>query len=203
MRARMALHSSQITCLLREVVLREKPAPMLEISPKGTVPVLQIDGTHVLEESLDIMLWALEQNDPENWLGEEPTLPQMKALIADTQLQFKDHLDRYKYPGRYENVDPLFHRSEAMKFIARLDDQIGPKEFLFANKPMLADIAIFPFIRQFANNDRDWFDAQQNIKSSQDWLTRCLALPVFNEIMEKHTQWQEGDAEVLFGANSN
>ncbi len=198
MRARMALAVSGIKCRLREVVLRDKPPAMIEISPKATVPVLQITDGRVIEESIEIMDWALVQQDPEDWLGADRQA--MTILIAATETDFKGHLDRYKYPNRYENVDPLVHRAQALSFVQRLDDQLGDKLFLFAETPRLADIAIFPFIRQLANTDRSWWDNEPTISCAGNWLERCLALPIFEAVMDKYERWREGDVEPVFPA---
>jgi glutathione S-transferase len=154
-RARMALHISGQSCELREVVLRNKPAEMVELSPKATVPVLQLETGDVLEQSLDIMLWTLANNDPGDWLVPEcGTLNDMLALIAENDGPFKDHLDRYKYAPRYDNADPVSHRAEAEKFLCALDERMKNCAYIFGNRPALADYAIAPFIRQFANTDR-------------------------------------------------
>lgn len=198
MRARMALAVSGKQCALREVVLRDKPQTMLDASPKATVPVLILSDGTLLDESIDIMQWALGQNDPDNWLGDSTQQKDMFALIKATQTDFKDHLDRYKYPNRYEDIDPLWHRDQAMSFLARLQTQLGDKNYLYAATPMIADIAIFPFIRQFANTNRAWFDSLEGYTPLQNWLERCLALPIFEAVMEKYPQWHEGDEEPLF-----
>lgn len=211
MRARMALLISGQSVLVREVVLRDKPAAMLAISPKATVPVLVLpsalnddsdeasDKPLVLEESMEIMEWALHQSDPHNWLGTDNQQAAMKTLISDTQTRFKDHLDRYKYPNRYEDVDPLVHRAQALTFVQELEALLNARPeadgYLFGDQPMLADIAIFPFIRQFANTDRTWFDAEATLKHVKHWLNQCLALPLFDHAMTKYPQWHEGDDE--------
>ncbi len=198
MRARMALAISNTQCVLREVVLRDKPQAMIEASPKATVPVIIDHDGRVLEESIEIMLWALEQHDPEGWLGDDTDTTTMLSLIDDTQKNFKEHLDRYKYPNRYEDIDPIEHRTEAMKFLEILNTQIDNKIYLFGRKLMLADVAIFPFVRQFANHDRNWFDGLKKIPSVQRWLQHCLELPVFAQVMDKYPQWHEGDEERVF-----
>ncbi len=202
MRARMALAISQQQVKLREVLLRDKPTEMLKTSPKGTVPVLALSDTDILEESLDIMLWALAQNDPQQWLGDGATNEEMLALISETQNQevinFKGNLDRYKYPNRYEGCDPLHHRDQALDFLQILNNRLTDQAFLFGNTPKLADMAIFPFIRQFANTNREWFDGVTTINHAQNWLARCLALPVFQQVMKKYPQWKTGDPAVDF-----
>ncbi len=199
MRARMGLYVSGIVCQLREVVLRDKPAHMLEISPKGTVPVLQTPEGTVIEESLEIMLWALEQNDPEGWLApEQESREEVLALIQRNDHEFKGHLDRYKYPNRYEGTDPVQHRNQADAFLHELERRLTAWPYLFGLKPSLADIAIAPFIRQFAHVDKDWFD-QSPYTALQKWLALFLSSSPFINIMAKHAPWQESDAPLLFG----
>lgn len=198
MRARMAISAASVKCLLREVVLRDKPQEMLSVSPKATVPVIvQADG-RVVEESLEIMDWALGQNDPENWLQPEAeTTDAMRELIAECDGPFKHALDRYKYPDRYDGIDTEEERARGLEFLARLDQRLTDTEFLFGQRPCLADNAIFPFVRQFANTDRDWFDAL-TLPNPQRWLAHFLESERFLSIMKKYAQWQTGDSETLF-----
>jgi len=198
MRARMAIHVSEQTVRLREVVLREKPAAMLAISPKGTVPVLQLTDGTVIDESLAIMDWALARHDPENWRGPAENQSTIMTLINRCETNFKGHLDRYKYPSRYDNVDPTVERAKALSFVNDLSKQLAGKPFLFGPSKGMADIAIFPFVRQFANTDRDWFDGLGEIAPARLWLDRCLNLPVFSAVMNKEPQWHEGDEPTIF-----
>ncbi len=196
MRARLALYVSDQTCIHREVVLRDKPEEMIKISPKATVPVLEISPGHVLEQSLEIMLWALERHDPLNWLTPEVgTDDEMMVLIEQCESEFKPHLDRYKYSNRYENTDPVTHRTEAGKFLQVLEHRLIESTCLFGTSPALADFAIAPFIRQFANTDRDWFD-QMPCPGVQKWLTSFLESDGFGAIMKKYDPWQPGDPPV-------
>jgi len=195
MRARMGLYASGAICELREVVLRDKPAHMLEISPKGTVPVLQTKERQVIEESLEVMLWALEQSDPEGWL--KPPFEDMMGLIKQNDTEFKSHLDRYKYANRFEGADALEERGKAERFLSKLDGLLEGNEYLFGDKSSLADYAIAPFIRQFAFVDKAWFD-QTEYGSLQKWLEAFLSSKVFTSIMTKYSQWQEGDEITLF-----
>ena len=195
MRARLALAVSGAAIRIREVVLRDKPAAMLAASPKGTVPVLVLPDGTVIDESLDIMHWALAGNDPENWLASEPA--GTAALIAECDGPFKHALDRYKYPDRYEGVDPLAQRAAGLAILqewnARIADAGG---HLLAPHRTHADMAIFPFVRQFAATDRDGF-AAQDLPALQAWLAGHLASPLFKSVMTKHAQWQPGAAEPL------
>jgi glutathione S-transferase len=195
-RARLALYKSNTVCELREVVLKDKPQAMLEISPKATVPVLQLAHGAVIDESLDIMLWALKMSDPEGWII--PDISEMMGLIEVNDSQFKVHLDRYKYPDRYENVDPIEHRQKAEKIIAGLDKRVQKTNHLLGSKPCLADYAILPFIRQFALVDKAWFDGT-DYKALQHWLACFLNSQLFKAVMPKYPKWCENDNFILFG----
>jgi len=197
MRARLAIMASGRQVQLREVVLRNKPQEMLDISPKATVPVLQLTDGTVIEESLQIMLWALEQNDPKQFLSTTKQQEEMLQLIAQNDGEFKHHLDRYKYGNRYENADPLQHRNAAVQFLQTLDQRLQRSEYLFGEKPSLADIAIFPFVRQFAGVDRNWFE-QSAPEAVQSWLGKWLASAEFCAIMHKYPAWLATDQAVLF-----
>jgi glutathione S-transferase len=192
MRARMAIAMSGVSVELREVVLRDKPPEMLAISPKGTVPVLHIADGSVIDESLDIMRWALEQHDPDNWLaGDDP------ERIAANDGPFKAALDRYKYPHRYDITDPEPHRRAGWKILADLDERLADQAYLAGYSPGFADIAIFPFVRQFAATDPLWFDGQGAV-ALQRWLIALTAAPLFETIMQRFPKWQAGDPEVPF-----
>ncbi len=192
MRARLAIQASGITCTLREIVLRDKAAEFLEASPKGTVPVI-VDGPTVIEESLDIMKWALGQNDPEHWLD----MPDKGwDWITEWDTVFKPNLDRTKYPNRYPDADPAMARRNAHEILMKLDNAIiGP--FLFGDQPTIADYAMLPFVRQFANIDRSIFDAQA-WPQVHGWLQTFLASDRFASIMHKYPKWCAGDAVTLF-----
>lgn len=191
MRARMALWISGTACELREVKLANKPEEMLTASPKGTVPVLVLPDGIVVDESLAIMRWALRCNDPENWLSGDDT-----ALFDQLDGPFKHHLDRYKYYTRHD-TDPLEYRTAAMDILAEWDARLTSQSFLCGPARTLADMASFPFIRQFANHDREWFDAQP-IPHLRKWLSGHLASPIFTAIMEKFTPWKAGNPPTLF-----
>ncbi len=198
MRARMALVASGLEVELREVVLRDKPPSMLELSPKGTVPVLWLADGRVLEESLDVMRWALGESDPQGWVPTEPTVAaEMDALITRNDDEFKFHLDRYKYPDRYEGAVSEEHRASAEAFLQTLEGLLDGQDFLFGSVRGFADAAIAPFVRQFANTDRGWFD-EAPYPRVQAWLAQELESPFFLGMMNKYAQWVEGTAGVVF-----
>ena len=197
MRARLALHASGVAHEHREVVLKNKPAPMLALSPKGTVPVLWVPGPgggQVLEQSLNIMLWALRQRDPEGWLPESPAnMAEALALIAHNDGPFKHHLDRYKYPNRFGLESGVDDRNEAATWLHTLDGQLRAQPFLAGKHFGLADAAIAPFVRQFAHTDPVWFAAQP-WSALALWLAEFEASALFETIMQKHLPWPDGQA---------
>lgn len=199
MRARLAIATSGVACQLREIVLRDKEPEFLEASPKATVPVLINDG-QVIEESLDIALWALECNDPEEWLQPEiDSLEEMLVLIGEGDGPFKDHLDRYKYASRHADVDSDDEREAAGEFLFKLDQLLSERAYLYGGRISLADMTLAPFVRQFANVDREWFDAQP-WPNLLRWLTEFLESERFQSIMEKYPKWQAGDPLTVFPA---
>lgn len=198
MRARLGLTSANIKVELREIVLRNKPAHMIELSPKATVPVLRLKTGEVIDESLDIAIWALKQNDPTNLLTpKNQSFEDMQKLIQENDGPFKHHLDRTKYSVRYPEDNKEDHIKEASEFLLKLNDRLSTEKFLFGNERSLADITIAPFVRQFANIDRNWFDSQpwpHLIK----WLNQFIESELFRSIMEKYAPWQEGDEITWF-----
>ena len=188
MRARLTIASAELVCELREIILSDKPAHMLTLSPKGTVPVLWLTDGQVLEESLDIMNWALQQNDPENLLNYEDT----DNLIAENDKTFTYHLTRYKYAERYEGEDPLAHRAVCATFLDRLNKQLDGKLWLFADTPKLVDFALLPFIRQYRIADMDWFDQQTQWAGVHVWLQNFLHSKRFAQSMQKYDLWHDG-----------
>ena len=193
MRARLAILASGLTVELREIVLREKAPEFLASSPKGTVPVL-VTPSAVIEESLEVMLWALDRSDPERWL----VMPEAGyEWIARCDGPFKTALDHTKYAVRYPDLDPEQERGRAAEFLLDLNAQISDSDWIFGATCTLADMATVPFIRQFANSDRSWFDAQP-WPNLQRWLSRFLASDRFVSIMTKYLKWQAGDHPVIF-----
>lgn len=194
-RARMALKYAGIEVGIREVKLSNKPIELIMASEKATVPVLVIDSGKVIDESLDIMLWALEQSDRDNWLKPD-SQQQIFNLIQQNDIEFKPILDSYKYPQRSEVVDQLFYRKQALFFLDELNAKLLNSKYLLSDKPCLADIAIFPFIRQFCMVDKDWF-MQSKFKRLIFWLEFFLESPLFLSVMKKYSPWRAGDKEPL------
>jgi len=209
MRARLALAVSGCRCELREVVLRDKPAAMLQASPKGTVPVLVLreEGTpSVIDQSLDIMLWALSRHDPQQWLvPPQGSLQDMLDLLAQCDGPFKSSLDRYKYPDRHagpvqaaEDI-ALFaarHRDLAAQWLAGLESRLA-RGWLFGARPTLADMGILPFVRQFAHVNDAWF-AGMPWPAVRKWLNNWEDSELFAAIMPKFPAWREGAPAVVF-----
>lgn len=196
MRARLGLLFAEMRVELREVELKNKPAQMLTISPKGTVPVLQLfDGT-VIEESRDIMIWALEKNDLQGLLYTKGA-GQIDALIEQNDSEFKYWLDRYKYADRYPEKTQTEYRQCGEAFLQVLEGLLIKHPFLLGDNVTLADVGIMPFVRQFAHVDRDVFYSLP-YPNLQVWLKRWLQHPFFLQAMVKYKPWCEGDELVLF-----
>lgn len=199
MRARLGLLFAELSVELREIMLKNKPTQMLAISPKGTVPVLQlIDGT-VIEESREIMMWALEQNDPQGLL-DTAVLSQAEALIAQNDNEFKYWLDRYKYADRHTEMTQTEYRQRGEVFLQVLEARLTKSRYLLGDSVTVADIGIMPFVRQFAHVDRDTFYDLPYPKLQQ-WLQDWLAHPLFLQAMFKFQPWQEEDEVVIFPSN--
>lgn len=193
MRARLAVASSGQTVELREILLRDKAPEFLAISPKGTVPVLVADK--VIEESLDVMRWAIAQSDPEALM--ERMTNDAHALIAECDGPFKTALDLTKYAVRHPDSDPVESRAAAAAFISKLDAQLDGTPWLYGDAPNMADFAILPFVRQFAHTDLDWWNAQP-FNHAQTWLTAFKSSDRFARIMTKYPPWKAGQDAVLF-----
>ncbi|MCB1584511.1 MAG: glutathione S-transferase [Marinicella sp.] len=187
-RARMALAYAGINMELRELMLKDKPTDMLKHSPKGTVPVVITNKGKVIDESLDVMLWALAHNDSDDWLQELNTSTE---LIKINDHQFKPLLDKYKYADRHPELTEEQHRDNTLDFIAKLDALLQQNQFLVSDTTGLADIAIFPFIRQYAFVNKSWFD-QLPYQHLQRWLNHFLASELFAQIMPKFNLYNDG-----------
>lgn len=192
MRARMALSVADIEYEHREVSLRNKPQAMLEASPKGTVPVFITSAGKVIDESVAVMRHALNRHDPENWMIDQTDRANDFIKVMDED--FKPHLDRYKYASRYDETAErgdvnLEHRAAAVKILKKWESALEKHDFLLRDTPSLADIATFPFIRQFAATEKDWW-ASKPLPRVADWLHRCLNSDLFKKIMKKRPLWE-------------
>lgn len=196
MRARLGLLFADLPVALREITLKNKPAKMLAISPKGTVPVLQLADGVVIEESRDIMEWALEQQDPQELMNPK-TLHQGNTLIEQNDQEFKHWLDRYKYADRHLEMTQTEYRQKGEAFLQILEALLTKNTYLLGDSVTIADIGIMPFVRQFAHVDRDVFYSLPYPKL-QIWLKNWLAHPLFIQAMTKFQPWQDGDEPVIF-----
>lgn len=190
MRARLAIAVSEIQVEMREVLLSDKPKELFECSAKATVPVLQLADKTVIDESFDIMLWALNQHDPESWLiknniSEEET----KHLVDFNDNEFKQHLDKYKYASRFPEEKMESYREQGELFLEQLEKKLINTKHLISDSVSLADVAIFPFIRQFAYVDIDWFE-KSKYKKLRVWLSNLLDSQLFKSVMKKHPRWE-------------
>ncbi|MGL4996022.1 MAG: glutathione S-transferase N-terminal domain-containing protein [Deefgea sp.] len=202
MRARLALWQSGVSVELREVVLRNKPAELLAISPKGTVPVLQLPDGTIIEQSLEIMHWALAQSDPNDWHPTE-LANQQNDLIARHDIEFKPLLDAYKYPERHVELSPVEHQAKAMYWLeANINIRLEQYTYVIDDKMRLADAAIGPFIRQLAAVDHAWFkcNAPQGL---QVWLTQFNESDLLASVMEKYPPWQSDATPCYFGQQNS
>lgn len=191
-RARLSLAYSEIRLELREVKLNNLPEAMLEISPKATVPVLQLTDGTVLEESLDIIDWSLSIRDPDNWLDRND-----QTLIQENDESFKSLLDKYKYADRHPELSQSEHLANCLPFLAKLEKLLRNATFLSGDRQGKTDIAIMPFIRQFAGVEPEWF-SNNEFSSTRRWLNALLESELFKNVMQKHPVWQPGDRPVYF-----
>lgn len=197
MRARLAIAAAQVRVELREVELRNKPEALLLASSKGTVPVLQLEDGKVIDESLDIMFWALQQHDPEHWL-EQDWLKQAEQLIQKNDGEFKYYLDRYKYADRYPERSELEYRQQGELFLAEYEQRLSQHPYLCGDHFSLADAAILPFVRQLAAVDAEWFEISP-YPALKQWLNRFLASRLFETVMTKYLPWKPDDPMLFFG----
>lgn len=194
MRARMAIAYSQQHLELREVILKQKPESLFSYSPKGTVPVLVLPNGSVIDESIDIMLWALAINDPDDWQNK---ISEQQGLIEQNDGSFKANLDKYKYADRYPEQSELFYRESCYDFLDELEERLSRQRYLFSDQYSLADIAVFPFIRQYAHVDLTWFENHTWHEVSR-WLNEFKSSELFTSIMLKYPAWSEEDLPRLF-----
>ncbi len=177
----MALCSAGIAVEIREVDLKNKPVHLLAISPKGTVPVLQLVNGDVLEESLVIMNWALTQADPEHWLNAND---EAESLIKWNDVEFKYYLDRYKYADRYPEFPQDYYRQQAARFLIELNERLKRNRYLCGQQISIADVGIFPFIRQFASVDREWWQ-DSPFQVVNNWLQSFVESELFTLVMKQ------------------
>ncbi len=189
MGARLALAFSGQNYELREILLRDKPMEMLKISPKGTVPVLQLPDGRVIEESVEIAEWAFEKSGQVPWIGAGRT------LFEEMHSDFIPIINRYKYPDRYGLPDGLDHREQGIRFLESLEAHLKGKTFLCGESLCLADVLIFPFVRQFRVVDRGWFDHDITLPALLKWTAFFTRHPLFEKIMEKQDPWLETRGE--------
>lgn len=200
MRARLALQYSGVKVELREVDLKDKPGEMLRLARNATVPILQLADGGIIEESWDIVIWALRQNDPDLWLGvDESRLFESEMLIEMNDYSFKTDLDHYKYADRYPEHSAEYYRSEGEEFLQDLEDVLKQSKYLLGETISVADIGILPFIRQFAFVDKAWFD-QAPYPALQSWLQLFIDSALFSSIMHKLPVWKQGDKPIIFPA---
>jgi len=192
MRARLAIAYSNQVVEIREVVLKDKPSLMINMSPKATVPVLVLTGDTVLEESLEIMKWALQKNDPDKWLSQTSA-----NLIDENDSTFKSNLDKYKYYNRYPEKTQLEYRRGCEVFLLKLEALLSDNIFLTGDNIKFADVALLPFVRQFAFVDIKWFESSEYVLIRR-WLQVFLESPLFEKSMTHYNQWHVGDRQVLF-----
>ena len=201
MRARLALYKSKQVVELRDVVLKNKPAQMIAASAKGTVPILVLNTGKVIDESLDIMLWALHESDPENLLHTTPTqsqLEQILALIHRFDHEFKACLEQYKCAKRYHESNVDERRQACEVYVHELEQRLTKHNYVMSAQESLADIALLPFIRQFARVERQWY-LQSPYTQVKQWLNAYLQSPLFTKVMAKHPLWLNNGEVTYFG----
>ncbi|NQY87148.1 MAG: glutathione S-transferase [Colwellia sp.] len=204
MRARIAIYKAKQTVMLRDIVLNNKPEEMITASPKATVPVLVLTGGTVLAESLAVMLWALNETDPDNLLHSqnESVLAEMLALITTFDDDFKACLEKYKCAKRYRETNVVECRGVCEQYLELLESRLSSHLFLMSNTESLADIALLPFIRQFARVERQWY-LQSPYPKVRQWLNNYLQSPMFTKVMAKYPLWLDNHEIVLFGGVTN
>lgn len=205
MRARIAIVHAQVPVLLRDIVLSNKPDEMISASPKGTVPVVVMSGTppKVIEESLDIMLWALHQNDPYDLLRKDDpeALHYMLAVISQFDQAFKSCLEEYRCAKRYHENNLVQCRERCESFINILEKKLSQHTFLMSEQPSLLDIALVPYIRQFAKVERKWY-LQSPYPKLRHWLNSYLQSAMFTKVMAKHPLWLDTHQDIILGEAS-
>ena len=194
----MALSYSKVSVEVKEILLNNRPPELLAVSIKGTVPVLCINDTTVIDESLDIMKWALFQNDPNLWIHYNKEM--QFDIIEENDNKFKYWLDRYKYYDRYPENNRDYYRAKCDMYLTKLNQLLESNKYILTNKLLLVDVAIFPFIRQCANVDTDWFTG--TFPQTNNWLTLLIKSNLFLSIMHKYPEYQSGQKSLIVNFNT-
>lgn len=192
----MAIAYSNIEVELREISLKDRPKEMYEVSPKGTIPVLITKNKKIIDESLDIMIWAINQNEKQNLLNNKNEL----KLISNNDFDFKNWLDKYKYHVRFPKKTKEFYREKCCQFLDDYEKVLGIDNYLLGDSMTISDIAIFPFVRQFAFSDIEWFNSQYNHLSN--WLNRFISSNLFISVMHKFEVWDSNKKPFLINFNN-
>ena len=198
MRARLAIRLCKIQCIIREISLKAKNSELLRVSPKATVPVLVLPNGEVLEESLDIIYWSLEQNDPYKLKINNQLANKTDKLIELIDTEFKFHLDRYKYSSRYNIKNSEVHRDKARDILVQINTMLEGNNYLCGKNISLLDISILPFVRQFRIADKEWFDDNLGLENVNNWLNTFLNSDLLASIMTKYKVWEIDDTVTLF-----
>ena len=194
----MALAYTDIQIEIREISLKDRPQELYHISPKGTVPVLVIDDKTIIEESLDIITWSLKTKDNQTWLGKNPS--KEMSLITTNDTTFKKWLDRYKYHDKYPENSKESYRDKCDIILSEYENKLGNTQYLLRNETSIADIAIFPFIRQFSNVDYKWFE--DNYTYLKKWLEDISSSNLFISVMYKYDTWDSTNQPQIVNFNN-
>ena len=195
----MALSYSQITVELKEILLNNRPSELFSVSSKGTVPVLCINNNNIIDESLEIMKWAISQNDPNLWLSNHKST--QFNIIEENDNEFKYWLDRYKYFDRFPENDRSYYRAKCSEFLTKLNQLLECNTYLLTNKLLFVDVAIVPFIRQFANVDENWF--QENYAKLSNWLNNIMESKLFVSVMDKYLEYNSEQKPLITNFNKS
>jgi len=198
MRARMAIKLCKQTCAIREISLRSKHEEFLNLSQKGTVPVLLLPNGNIIDESLDIIKWAISMNDPFKLKSDDDKIyKEDLAIIKVFDDDFKFHLDRYKYSSRYESSNREKHRNKAKDILAEINALLLENNWIRGDHPTLPDISILPFVRQYRIADTEWFDRHLKLPRVKNWLNDFINSTLLSQVMLKYKIWEKGDPEII------
>lgn len=200
MRSRLGILHAQQSVILRDIEMNNKPEEMLSISPKGTVPVLLLSDGSVIDESLDVMVWALTQSDPNNLLysQDETKLTQMLDVINQNDNEFVEALQKYRAASRYHDTNEVECRERCCEWLMTIEQALSQHAYIMGETPSLVDYAILPFIRQFSRVDKKWY-AQAPLPYLRAWLVSHYNDPTFSKAMFTHPKWQQGADDIIFG----